>query len=107
MGPRQVIYTKLKVFERAFWANNPESSETLMKGSKLTNTPLNLDHSKSEFFIFFIFLPHTKLIIIYQFCKIQSGHSYSSPAMIFLILTETYNACDCVKLVLKLKKFIV
>jgi len=55
MGPRQVIYTKLKVFERAFWANNPESSETIMKGSKLTNTPLNLDHSKSEFFIFFIF----------------------------------------------------
>src|SRR6218665_1083739 len=60
--------------------------------------PLNLDHSKTEFFITFIFLPHTKLIINYNFCKIQSGHPYSSPAMIFLILTETYNACKCVPL---------
>src|SRR6218665_459675 len=47
------IYTKLKVLERAFWANNPESSETLMKGSKLTNTPSKLDHSQTEFFFIF------------------------------------------------------
>src|SRR6218665_110642 len=60
--------------------------------------PLNLDHSKTEFFITFISYPHTKLIINYHFCKIQSGHPYSSPAMIFLILTETYNACKCVPL---------
>jgi len=56
MGPIQVIYIKLKVFERAFWANDPESTKTTMKGSKITFTPLNLDHSKKEFLIFFYFL---------------------------------------------------
>src|SRR6218665_3405105 len=61
MGLRQVIlYTKLKVFERAFCANDPESSETIIKCSKITFTPFNLDHSKNEFLIFFNF---TEVII--------------------------------------------
>src|SRR6218665_2937573 len=50
------IYTKLKVFERAFWANDPESSETIIKCSKMTFTPFNLDYSKNESLIFFCFL---------------------------------------------------
>src|SRR6218665_3140433 len=46
---RRYIYAKLKVFERAFWANDQESSETIMKGSKITFTPFDFANSKFDF----------------------------------------------------------